>query len=231
MNVNRLKPAKLFIWDLDNVVYRYTPEFYDACHQAAARAAIFHVFAQPLENAVQCAKQSYAKYGRSIESFFREHGIAERDIFTRYHDELDSDFIKPDHRMNLGFQQSGVTHALLTHGSSDWANRVLQARAIKHHFKPEHIVSVDQIDFAMKHDGPRAFEHVLKLTGHQAQDAVMIEDTAKNLEHPKAMGMQTVHVSYGNPSRDAFIDHSFDTAQHFLASYRRQIGRISGRNR
>lgn len=40
MDKKPLKPAKLFIWDLDNVIYPYDEAFHRACHEAAARAAV-----------------------------------------------------------------------------------------------------------------------------------------------------------------------------------------------
>jgi FMN phosphatase YigB (HAD superfamily) len=40
MDKQKLKPAKLVIWDLDNVIYPYDAAFHVACDEAAARAAI-----------------------------------------------------------------------------------------------------------------------------------------------------------------------------------------------
>jgi FMN phosphatase YigB (HAD superfamily) len=40
MDKQKFKPAKLLIWDLDNVIYPYDDAFNVACHEAAARAAV-----------------------------------------------------------------------------------------------------------------------------------------------------------------------------------------------
>lgn len=146
------------------------------------------------------------------------------EMHKRYHDEISLGFLKPEKRLSVGFAGAGsrATHTILTHGSTDWAGRVLDARGIRKHFRPEHIVGTEQLNFARKHQSAAPFEHMLALTGHDAGDALMVEDTAANLKHPKAMGMQTVFISYGKGDGDGYADHVFDTAQDFLQAYCKQ---------
>lgn len=215
-----MRKAKLFIWDLDNVIYQYSDAFEQACHRAAGQAAIDLGLEMTPGDATARAEFSYKHYGRSIDVFYREHGLSQDLMHDAYHRQLNpEDFVAPDHRMALQFQQAGVTHAILTHGSTDWAHRVLKARAIAQHFKPAHVIGIEQVGHVLKSDSVRPFEHVLQLTGHAAGDALMIEDTGKNLLHPNAMGMETVFIGYGKPDTDGHAKHSFDTAQDFLEAY------------
>lgn len=223
-----LKPAKLFIWDLDNCIYPYDDAFHRACEEAAARAAVSLGFKDSGGGAIDLASQSYKKYGTSFDIFIREYGLPEAEMHRRYHEEVSTDFLKPDQRLLASSRQIAaatpeVTHVILTHGSTEWAKRVLAARGLSQFFQPEHIIGTEQLNFSRKCDGIHSFAHLLALTGHQAEDAIMVEDTAKNLKHPKAMGMQTVFISYGKGDGDGHADHVFPTVQDFLRAYQKQI--------
>ena len=228
-----LRPAKLFIWDLDNVIYPYDEPFEKACHHAAAQAALSLGVKMAIEQATDLAKNSYIKYGRSLDVFVHEYGIPEADIYKAYHDGLSCDFLKPDKRMTVGFERSGAMHAVLTHGSTNWAHNVLRARNLHLHFNPEHVVSIEQIGHAKKNESTAPFDHVLKLMNVAAQDAIMIEDTAANLKYAKQMGMQTVFISYGKGDGDGYADYVFDTPQDFLKAYHRALkaDRMAGNDR
>ncbi len=173
--------------------------------------------------AIEVAQNSRQRNGLSFDAFIREHGVPEAEMHRRYHEEISLDFLKPDHRLAHGFRQANANHVILTHGSTDWAKRVLAARQLSGHFKDGHIIGLEQVNFVKKSDGAQPFEHVLALTGHQPSEALMVEDTAKNLKHPKAMGMQTVFISYGKGDGDGHADHIFDSAQDFLEAYGRQV--------
>lgn len=222
MSKHPIKPAKLFIWDLDNCIYPYDDAFHNACHEAAGRAARRLGLQRNEAQALELARQSYKTRGTSFDIFIQDHGIPQTELHRLYHEELSLDFLRPDNRLNVGFTKSlkgGVTHAILTHGSTDWAHRVLRARQLDRHFSEGHIVGTEQLHFSKKHESRKPFEHMLGLTGHAPHEATMIEDTAANLKHPKEMGMQTVFISYGKGDGDGHADHVFDTAQDFLKAY------------
>jgi FMN phosphatase YigB (HAD superfamily) len=230
MSEKPLKPAKLFIWDVDNVIYPYDEAFHKECDRAAARAAISLGAAdgRSYDELVALAAEPYRKHGTSFHGFSREMGIPMEAMHKRYHEEVSTEFMKPDQRLIEGFRKvavvtPGVTHVILTHGSTDWAKRVLAARGLSQFFKPEHIIGTEQLGFTQKCDGVEAFAHVLARTGHAAEDAIMIEDTAKNLRFPQAMGMQTAFISYGKGDGDGYASHVFNTAQDFLQAYQKQI--------
>ena len=77
---------KNIIWDLDNTLYRITPEFADILDEATAIAAIEDL-GVPLdfETAKAKVKESYRIYRDGGEIFVKEYGIGPRDIFLAYH--------------------------------------------------------------------------------------------------------------------------------------------------
>ena len=77
---------KNIIWDLDNTLYRITPEFADILDEATAIAAIEDL-GVPLdfETAKAKVKESYRVYRDGGEIFVKEYGIDPKDIFLAYH--------------------------------------------------------------------------------------------------------------------------------------------------
>ena len=73
---------KNIIWDLDNTLYRITPEFADILDEATAIAAIEDL-GVPLdfETAKAKVKESYRVYRDGGEIFVKEYGIDPKDIF------------------------------------------------------------------------------------------------------------------------------------------------------
>lgn len=217
-----LKPAKLFIWDLDNVIYPYDTAFYVACDAAAARAAIEFGVNLSYDNALAAAKRSYETTGSSQTVFIRDYGIPQADMHRRYHELHGTDFLKPDPRMIEAFKRTHAIHAILTHSSTEWAMRVLKARGLDKFFKPEMIIGAEQVRFARKDHSRVPFEHILALTGTRAEDAMMIEDTPANLRHPRDMGMQTAFITYDSTEPSPHAEHHFTNAVAFLEAYMRE---------
>lgn len=225
METKKLNPAQLIIWDLDNVIYPYDGAFHIACDEAAARAAISLGLNMSVEQAVECAQRYRAAHGTSCDVFIREYHLPEAEMHRRYHEEISLDFLRPDVRLGFGFSRANVTHTILTHGSTDWAKRVLAARGLSQHFQEDHIVGIDRLGFSRKDKSRQPFQHMLAITGHAPHAALMVEDTAANLKHPKEMGMQTVLISYGTGDGDGYADRVFHSTHDFLEAYHREVGK------
>ena len=77
---------KNIIWDLDNTLYRITPEFADMLDEATAIAAIKDLGVNlSLEEAKAKVKESYLNYRDGGEIFVRDYGISPKDMFVAYH--------------------------------------------------------------------------------------------------------------------------------------------------
>ena len=77
---------KTIIWDLDNTLYRITPEFADMLDEATAIAAIEDL-GVPLnfEEAKAKVKESYMTYRDGGEIFVQQYGIDPEAMFQAYH--------------------------------------------------------------------------------------------------------------------------------------------------
>ena len=87
---------KNIIWDLDNTLYRITPEFADMLDEATALAAIHDLGVKlSFDEAKAKVKQSYMTYRDGGEIFVREYGVSPKDMFFAYHNRKPIDPIVP----------------------------------------------------------------------------------------------------------------------------------------
>lgn len=66
------------------------------------------------------------------------------------------------------------------------------------------------------------FKKVLSQVGFKPLDAIFIDDSHANHKHANAMGIQTVHINYGNKIECDTISHAFETAENFLSAYNKK---------
>lgn len=234
MDAKHLKSAKLFIWDIDNVLYPYDAAFWNMICETAAKAAVKLRACNgdgPLNYgaAKKLAQESQAKFGKSTEIFVREFGLDPEVLSKEFLAGLDYNFIKPNHQLLESFRRAGVIHAALTHNSAERAQRIIRQCGLASFIPPERIVSVTDAGLTQKHQGTGAFDHVLQLTGIKAEDAVMIEDTHANLAHPEQMRMQTVLIGQEQNDGLDHAQHRFRDPLEFMESYCAQVGHVWAR--
>ena len=77
---------KNIVWDLDNTLYRETPEFHDLMDEITARAAVEDLkLPLDLATAKAMVTESYKKYRDGGEIFVQKFGISPKAIFDAYH--------------------------------------------------------------------------------------------------------------------------------------------------
>jgi FMN phosphatase YigB (HAD superfamily) len=175
------------------------------------------------ESLKQLAKQSQQLHQEANKLAVEQFGLDKEEAFQAFLKELNYDFMKPNHALSALFKSAKTKHVILTHNSSSRARTIIQNLGLGQFFPEGSIVSIQDEGIPPKDVGKQAFEIVLSRYGFKAEDALMVEDTAKNLKHPKAMGMQTVFISYGNGDGDGHADHVFHSAQDFLKAYQKEI--------
>jgi phosphoglycolate phosphatase len=72
---------------------------------------------------------------------------------------------------------------------------VLQALDLSRHFAPEHVVGGDSV--ATRKPDPEPLMALLDRMGHEAEAAIMIGDSANDIEAARAAGVRSIAVSYG----------------------------------
>jgi FMN phosphatase YigB (HAD superfamily) len=229
MEEEKLKPAKLIIWDLDNCIYPYDDAFWNMIHEASARAALKLLEQNGADNKTdflelkQLAEQSQQLYGKANKLVVERFDLDKEEMFQAFLKELNYDFMKPNHALNALFKSTKTKHVILTHNSTSCARVILQNLGLGQFFPEGSIVSIQDEGILPKDVGKQAFKIVLSRYGFKAEDSLMVEDTAENLKYPKTMGMQTVFISYGKGDGDGHADHVFHSAQDFLRAYQKVV--------
>ncbi|MCB9990257.1 MAG: haloacid dehalogenase [Rhodospirillales bacterium] len=209
---------KGLIWDLDNTLYRFDHDFVQACHIAAARAALKGGVPMNMEQAVAYSERSYLERGHSYFLFVENFEVNELSIHLDFHDFIDETIIKKSKDLADLFVRSGLQHILVTHGSRRWAHKALLHLGLDRFFPPERIIPAEEIDFARKHASRVPFEKALQILDLPEAHVAVVEDMADNLLIPHEMGLSTILVHYGrvpDPMPD-HIDYAYNNAAEFL---------------
>lgn len=214
----RLESVSSIVWDLDNTLYPESELLHQAFDDAIARAAILSGAAVSMDDAVRLSKQSYIDHAYGGRIFIEQYGVDPRDLHFNIHPLVNETIISGYDVLPGLFDALNMPHALVTHGSREWALRVLKHIGLHDRF-PDHTVhALEDFDFEKKHMSRRPFEQALKAISHQASLSMMVEDQARNLVLPRDMGMVTVLVTHGRKLDDvpSHIDLVIDNAVELL---------------
>jgi putative hydrolase of the HAD superfamily len=206
---NTLYPHHLNLWQQVDVRIRdYIARFLDVTHEEAFRVQ----------------KDLYKRYGTSMRGLMTEHGMAPDDFLDFVH-RIDHSPLEPNPELGAALEKLSGRKLILTNGTRQHAEAVMQRLAIHHHFE-----DVFDIIAAELEPKPQAQTYDLFLARHgvDPEKAAMFEDLAHNLEIPHALGMTTVLVvpegtrevfreDWEMEGRDApHVDHVTDDLAGFL---------------
>lgn len=208
------------IWDLDNTLYRLDEALYTAFDHAFARAVIAAGVDLEFSEAAALARESYREHGFSGETFIRQYGLSRAQLHYDYHGMVDEKIITACLDTVALFEALPQKHVLLTHGSRDWAQRVLTHLGLSSFFTD--ILALEDYAFEQKHESARPFLAALDKLGTPREKTLMVEDTTRNLRIPHGLGLQTALIHHGQPpvSLPAYVGHSFNNAIELLKNLR-----------
>ena len=212
------KNIKGVIWDLDNTLYRFDEGFEKACHIAAAKAAIKGGLDKDFEQAFEMSLKSYELYGHSCQLFTVEYQIDSKILHHDYHEFINEKIIEKSLEVVSLFEQTSLSHALVTHASMGWASRMLEHLGLKKFFDDERIFAAETVDFNKKSQSEIPFNIAVEALGIERSSIIVVEDLAENLKIPSDMGIKTALVHYGQRPHPmpSFIDFDCANASEFL---------------
>ncbi len=190
--------TKLWIFDNDGVTFPATPAIDADCARASVLAACDFVPGLAFEEAKQLAAESYALYRSSHHIFTVKYGIHPLDLADTYHSYLDINLVEVDGNLPKLIGRLPGHKVLLTQGNFCWAKKIMKHTQFGSVFKDEDIYAFERTGGIKKSESPQPVQHVLDATGFSASDAVMIEDSARNLTHAHKLGVKTVLITRGN---------------------------------
>jgi putative hydrolase of the HAD superfamily len=212
-----------WVFDLDNTLYPHHVNLWQQVDQRIGEfvGACLKVSAQ---EARRVQKDYYRRYGTTMRGMMTEHGVR-ADDFLAYVHQIDHSPLQPNPAMGAAIAKLPGRKLILTNGSTDHADKVLQRLGIGAHF--EAVFDIVAAELEPK-PAPQTYQKFLRLHGVDPVRSAMFEDLARNLVVPHQLGMTTVLVvpdgstqvvreAWELEGRDAaHVDHVTDDLTGFL---------------
>jgi putative hydrolase of the HAD superfamily len=213
----------IWVFDLDNTLY---PHHVNLWQQVDARIREFvgAWLKVPPDEARRVQKDYYRRYGTTMRGMMSEHGVR-ADDFLAYVHRIDHSPLEPNPAMGAAIARLPGRKLVLTNGSTDHADKVLQRLGIGAQF--EAVFDIIAAELEPK-PAPQTYRKFLDLHGVNPTSSAMFEDLARNLVIPHQLGMTTVLVvpdgtkevlreDWELEGRDAhYVDHVTDNLTGFL---------------
>jgi len=205
---------KTIVWDLDNTLYRETPEFHNLLDEITAKAAIEDLNL-PLDFATAKAMvtESYRTYRDGGEIFVQKYGISPKDMFEAYHKRKEANLnpIVPYKDLPEKIKNIKCSQYILSTSSSKTCEAILKHIGLFELFKDK-FFSVEEFDCYKKNESPDVYLKFCKKINVEPQDCLFIDDSYSNLEFAKKAGMRTVRLCHGKPNDKGmeYIDYALD---------------------
>src|SRR6476469_148931 len=224
--------VETWVFDLDNTLY---PHHVNLWQQVDARIGEFigtFLKISP-EEARVLQKDYYRRYGTSMRGMMTEHGVHADDYLAFVH-KIDHSPLEPNPAMGAAIARLPGRKLILTNGSTDHADNVLERLGIGAHFEAVFDISAAELE---PKPAPQTYQKFLDLHGVAPGSSAMFEDLARNLVVPHQLGMTTVLVvpdgtrevvreDWELEGRDAaHVDHVTDDLTGFL----QRLGAMSSR--
>jgi putative hydrolase of the HAD superfamily len=212
-----------WVFDLDNTLY---PHHVNLWQQVDARIGEFvgRWLKVSAAEARRIQKDYYLRYGTTMRGMMTEHGVHADDYLAYVH-RIDHSPLQPNPEMGAAIARLPGRKLILTNGSTDHADKVLERLGLAAHF--EAVFDIIAAELEPK-PAPQTYAKFLRDQQVDPLKSAMFEDLARNLVVPHQLGMTTVLVvpdgskevvreDWELEGRDAaHVDHVTDDLTGFL---------------
>jgi putative hydrolase of the HAD superfamily len=167
------------------------------------------------EEAVVLRRKYFEQYGTTLGGLLEEHDIDAHDYLVYVHDIRLEEYIGPNPALDTMLANIPLRRVVYTNATAEYAWRVLGVLGVSDHF--EDVIGIEDVGLLNK-PYQEAYERVLVRLDAWGPECIMVEDSARNLNPAKALGMTTVLV-------DGLPDWSVD----FVVEDVLQVGQVVNR--
>lgn len=196
-----LSGIREWVFDLDNTLYP-APALYDAVG-VRMTAYIARALGVDEAHATELREHYFHESGATVVGLARDHGIDARDFMLDVHD-VDYSVLTPDPDLAALIEMLPGRKLIFTNGGGGHGQRALAALGLDHVF--EGVFDLDAADYAPKPQH-EAYTKLLETHAIDANAAMLIEDTMKNLEPAHELGFATALVGPVHPEPKPFYVH------------------------
>ena len=202
---------KAVIWDLDNTLYRITPEFADRLDLAMAEALVKDLGVKmSVPDCKALVKESYKVYRDGGEVFYRDYGISPKDLFEHYFNRKPVYLIEPYEGLAEKLKKIPFEQYVFTASNRYASEKILKQIGLYEMFK-DRFYSVEDFGVYKKNESADVYRMYCEKIGYDPHDCTFVDDSYSNLEFAKETGMLTVRIYYkDNSAKDkTYIDAAY----------------------
>lgn len=179
-----------WIFDLDNTLYSGDDAFFSQIDKKMTVYISDYLGLEPID-ARKVQKQYLAEYGTSLSGLMAVHGMDPAPFLDFVHD-VDLSPLSPCNHLPAAIEALEGKKYIFTNGSKKHAKNVGEYLGVFHLF--DGVYGIEDVDYIPK---PRRSPYVkfCDVFNIDPGRAIMFEDSVRNLEVPKFMGMETVLVT------------------------------------
>lgn len=191
----RLAHIETWIFDLDNTLY---PAASNLFGQIDVRMAAFiaRALGVDADEARRVQKSFFHSHGMTLKGLMDAHGVCPHAFLDFVHD-IDLDVLEADRALVEGMARLPGRKLVFTNADAPYAQRVLTRLGLADAFEAVH--DIHATGYVPKPDAA-AYRGFVEAYAIDPARALFVEDMARNLIIPKAMGMTTVWVNNGSES-------------------------------
>jgi putative hydrolase of the HAD superfamily len=181
---------ELVIFDLDNTLY---PRNSGLLQEIGRRIQIWLCDHLQLswEEAQATRREYYDRYGTTLGGLIAEHDVDVQDYLLFVHDIPVEAYLDPDPALVRMLDGIPLRKAIYTNAPSEYGRRVLEVLGVNGRF--EQLIGIEEVGLRNK-PYRDAFERALVLLDVQGAACIIVEDSVRNLQPAKALGLTTVLV-------------------------------------
>jgi phosphoglycolate phosphatase len=211
---------KIIVWDLDNTLYRETPEFHDLLDKITAEAAIEDLnLPLDFQTAKAMVTDSYRTYRDGGEIFVQKYGISPKEMFDAYHKRKEENLnpIVPYEGLLEHLENLNCPQYIFSTSSHSACEAILRHIGL-YDFFAGRFYSVEEFDYYKKNETPDVYLKFCQAIKAKPQECLFIDDSYSNLEFAKKAGMTTVRLCHGKPNDKSqeYIDYNINECLNFL---------------
>ena len=207
-----LSHVSVWVFDMDDTLY---PREQGLMQLVQARINAYVVEAVGLDpvSARVLQRQFLDEHGTTLAGLIANYTIDPAHFLHDVHD-VPMDSLEPNPRLVEQLMRLPGRRFVFTNGARDYADRVLDRLGVTACF--DGVFTIEDADLTPK-PAPSTFRHFIERYGFDPHRAAFFEDTPRNLEPAKALGMTTVLIGdgHGKPLGD-HIDHIAPDLLDFL---------------
>ena len=188
-------PITTVLFDLDNTIYPASSGLLKGI-DVRINEYMRGTLGLDAQSALELRQQYYAEFGTTLRGLQEHHEVDPEHYLEYVHDVAIESFLASDAELDHLLSELRAQKVIFTNSPADYARRVLQVLGIERHFS--HVFDVRFSGFQPKPD-PLVYQSVLDTLQIDGAQAILVEDTPRNLPPARALGITTILLAEDDP--------------------------------